>query len=95
MTKIMTFSEEIFDFDRYDSHLDIRRYENFLREKLTSALSEARQEGREEGKREAYMDALILVDRHDPNIGMGRETSTLYWGNTLRNALLALTTEGK
>lgn len=34
---------------------------------------------------------LKLVDEHDPNVGMGRDTSPAYWGNTLRKALQALT----
>lgn len=38
-------------------------------------------------------DALELVDKHDPNVKMKRETSPAYWGNELRKALSALINE--
>lgn len=65
---------------------------DFLRSKITSALSQARQEGREE----ALKLALELVEKNDPNVEMGRMTNPHYWGNCLRRELqAALTTEGK
>lgn len=82
MTQPTSIDEIMDEWGARPSDFDPIEEGKWLRSKLTTLVEQA--------KGEAYMDALILVDRHDPNIGMGRETSTLYWGNTLRNALLAL-----
>lgn len=38
---------------------------------------------------------LELVDKHDPNVAMGRETNKVYWGNTLREAIKAQLTDSE
>lgn len=79
---------------------------DFLRTKLTTLVAEAEARGYNDGYGECDAEnefeykrglndglkkAFQLVDEHDPNVGMGRDTSPAYWGNTLRKALQALT----
>lgn len=64
---------------RYDHSAE----KDWLREKLATLVEEAEER--------VVKKALQLVDEHDPNVGMQRDTSPAYWGNTLRRALQALT----
>ena len=50
-----------------------------LSERLTQALTD---------QRTALLTELReMIDRHDPNVKMERETNPAYWGNTLRAEL--------
>lgn len=35
-------------------------------------------------------EVRCLIDKHDPNVAMGRDTSPAYWGNTLRAEITQL-----
>jgi len=59
---------------RRDDLLD-KHIENVFSTSINQAIAEERERVRE------------MIDRHDPNVKMERETNPAYWGNTLRAEL--------
>lgn len=38
-------------------------------------------------KEEILKEVLAIIDKHDPNVGLERKTSSHFWGNTLRKEI--------
>jgi len=88
MSKIPSVEERVEEFSKVNDYLvDIGGWYITYTDELTVKQKKWLTEALTADRLSLLTQLREMIDRHDPNVKMERETNPAYWGNTLRAEL--------